>query len=328
MLPRTLVVLAVLASLGSVAGCGDDGPPDEPTPISEMAPTATVAPPFDARLEPAEAVLSLVPVTATSVAVTDFDTVRVQLGVPDLTGESPAADRQEFWARANREAVLLSGGMLRGDESELADYGFTQDDVDWEAHFIGSEGEGFVLGFRPDLPMAGVARAVRAGAGPLDGARVHAADHLVVSGTAAEDEQVWANEPVWDGLAGEPAGATYVRRGCVPVEDALGDGDDTAHLAQLAEAHPLSILDDVPAFSVAFGDHLATVRMEPNRADLFNRLDVGRDWPDGDFPETFRRPVADPTSGRIGYDVPRPPLAAAMTLGEELPFAICPEPPG
>ena len=43
--------------------------------------------------------------------------------------------------------------MLRADNTELMlDYGFTQDDVDWEAHFTGPEGNGFVLGVpaRPD----------------------------------------------------------------------------------------------------------------------------------------------------------------------------------
>jgi hypothetical protein len=74
--------------------------------------------------------------------------------------------------------------------------------------------------------------------------------------------------------------------------------------------------------------------MEPNREDLFTRLDIGRDWPVDDFPATFRTPVADPTTGRIGYDLPRPPAAAALTLLEELPFALCneitpiPEPTG
>jgi hypothetical protein len=39
----------------------------------------------------------------------------------------------------------------------------------------------------------------------------------------------------------------------------------------------------------------------------------------------FQNGVGDPTSGRIGYHVPRPAEAAHLTLLEELPFAICNE---
>jgi hypothetical protein len=329
MLPRTLVVLvSVSATVTALAGCGEKAPLDQPTPLSEMAPTSTVAPPFDAKLEPAEAVLAMVPSSATTLTVTDFDEVRRQLGVPDLTSEDPMTDRLSFWERAEQDAVLLTDGILRADNSELMlDYGFTQDDVDWEAHFAGSDGDGFVLGFRPDLPLAAVTRAVRDGVGPLAGARVLARDHLVVSGTAEDGVPVWANEPVWDPLVGEPAGATYARRGCIPVDDALGASADAERLAQADAAHPVHILDDLSAFAVGFGDHLATVRMDTNREDLFARIDVGADWPVEDFPAAFEDPVGDPTTGRIGYHLPRPAAAASLTLLEELPFAICNELP-
>ena len=321
MLPRAVVALACFVLL---AGCGDDAPLDEPTPQAELSPTATVAPPFDGRLEPAEAVLALVPTTATTLTVTDFDTIRVQLGVPDLTSADLMTERSEFWERAGQEAALLTDGLLRADNSELMlDYGFTQDDVDWEARFTGPDGKGFVIRLRPDLPLAGVTRAVKAGVGPLAGARVIPADHLVVSGTAAEGEQVWANEPAWDSLVGERAGSTYAHRGCIPVSDALGAASDAEHLAAVDAAHPLHVLDDLQAFSVAFGDHLATVRMGEDRDDLFTRLDIGRDWPVSEFPRTFRTPVGDPATGRIGYTLPRPPTAAALTLLEELPFGVC-----
>ena len=325
MLPRTLVVLVSLAVL---VGCGDKAPLDQPTPLSQMAPTSTVAPPFDPDLEPAEAALAMVPSTATTLRVTDFDQVRAQLGVPDLSSEDPVSERWDFWDRAGRDAVLLTDGMLRADNSELMlDYGFTQDDVDWEAHFTGPGGSGFVIRFRPDLPLAGVTRAVEAGVGPLAGARVIAGDHLVVSGTAEDGEPVWANEPVWDPLVGEPAGATYVRRGCIPVDDALGPSADAERLAAIDEAHPVHVLDDLPAFSVGFGDHLATVRTEPNREDLFTRIDIGRDWPVPGFAATFEDPVADPTTGRIGYHLRKPAAAASLALLDELPFAICAELP-
>ena len=322
MLPR---VLGALACLVLVAGC-EEAEPEQPVPLAEQGPTATVAPPYDPDLEPAAAVLALVPSTATTLAVTDFDEVRVQLGVPDLTSADPMADRAEFWRRAEDEATLLTDGMLRDVNSELMlDYGFTQDDVDWEAHFTGPEGNGFVLAFRPDLDLRPVARAVADGVGPLAGARVLGGDHLVVSGTADREDQVWANEPMWDGLLAEAAASTYARRGCIPVDQALGAAADAEHLEKVTAAHPVQVLDDLPAFSVGFGDHLATVWMEENREDLFSRLDIGRDWPVADFPTTFRTPVADPTTGRIGYDVRDPAAAASLTLLEELPFAICNE---
>ncbi len=58
------------------------------------------------------------------------------------------------------------------------------------------------------------------GVGPLEGAELRAGDHLVVKGVAEED--VWANEPRWGPLVSEPATSTYLRRGCVPLGDALG----------------------------------------------------------------------------------------------------------
>ena len=67
------------------------------------------------------------------------------------------------------------------------------------------------------------------------------------------------------------------------------------------------------------------MRVEPNREDLFDRIDLGRDWPVPGFQGGFRAGVGDPGSGRIGYDVPRPAQAAALTLLEELPFAVCNE---
>ena len=118
------------------------------------------------------AVFSRVPAGADRLTITDLDAIRARLGVPDLTSEDLMADRQAFWDRAEREAVLLTDGLLRADNSELwLDYDFTEDDVDWEARFTGPAGPGYVLGFRPDLDMAKVRAAVDAGVGPLAGAR-------------------------------------------------------------------------------------------------------------------------------------------------------------
>ena len=332
MLPRVVAALLPLTLL--VAACGED-PVPEPVPLASPTPTTTVHPEFDPDRQPSASVLGFVPSTATTLTVTDFDRVRVQVGMPDLTSADLMTDRNAFWSRAESEAVLLTEGMLRPVGSELMlDHGFTQDDVDWEAHFTGPEGNGYVLAFRPDLDMGLVAGAVADGVGPLAGGRVLASDHLVVSGVAQEREQVWANEPALDGLLGYPATATYVRRGCIPVHEALGPDADHEDLQRVQQAHPLSLLDDLGAFAVEFGDHLATVRLGENRTDLFGRLDVARDWPRPEFSQEFRTPVGDPTTGRIGYSIPRPPRAAALTLLEELPFGICtdvtpiPEPTG
>jgi hypothetical protein len=319
--------------LVAAAGCsGDPAPPEDPRRLSGPV---EPAPPFDADLEPAEAVLALVPPTAGVVTVTDFDRVRAQLGVPDLTSEDPVSDRTAFWERAAREAPLLAEGVLRPFTSELMlDHGFTQDDVDWEAHFTGPDGDGWVLALRPDLDLDRVDAAIDAGVGPLAGAELREGDHLVVSGVAAREDGAWANDRVWDGLVGEPAAASYLRRGCVPVDQALGPEAGSEDLDRLLAAVPVTALDELPAFALGFGDHTATARMGRDRDDLFDRLDLARDWPQPDFGEAFRNGVGDPTSGRIGFHVPQPAVAARLTLLEELPFAICneavpiPEPTG
>lgn len=327
MLPHVVhrALLVALAPSFLFAGCGDE-PIVAPTPLASPTPTTTEHPGYDAGREPSAAVLGFVPSTATTLTVTNFDEVRVQLGLPDLTSDDLMSERTEFWTRAETEAALLTDGLLRPVNSELMlDYGFTQDDVDWEARFTGPEHVGYVLAFRPDLDMTRVASAVEDGVGPLGRARVLVEDHLVLSGTAKEGEQVWANEPSLDGLFGHPAASTYARRGCIPVDDALGPDADAEDLRAVQRTHPLSVLDDLAAFALDFGDHLATVRMAKDRADLFARLDVGQDWPRPAFGATFQSAVGDPGSGRIGYAVPHPPRAAALALLEELPFGICNE---
>lgn len=306
----------------ALAGCADDAVP-EPAPAPATTPTRA-APLFDAREEPAQAVLALVPISAEVVTVTDWDTIRAQLGVPDLTSDDLATDRSAFWERAEQEAPLLAQGLLRPQTSELLlDHGFTQDDVDWEAHFRGPDGAGWVLALRPDLDPAGVRGAIDAGVGELDGARLLAGEHLVVSGTADPGDPVWGSEPQWDRLVGEPAAATYLHRGCVPLTDALGPDAGAAEVD--AVTPEVTGLDDLPGFAVGFGDHNATVRVEPGRDDLFARIDLGEAWPVPGFGAAFRSGVGDPATGRMGYDVPHPPLAARASLLEELPFGVCPE---
>ncbi|MCW2791192.1 MAG: hypothetical protein JWO76_290 [Nocardioides sp.] len=323
---RTRVTASLLLAL-ALTGCRDVPPPDvEP---SGPPPRLAGTPSYDAGQEPASAVLPLVPATATTLTVTDLDEIRAQLGVPDLTSDDPMADRSDFWRRAETEAPLLAQGLLRDDNSELMlDYGFTQDDVDWEAHFTGPDGSGYVLGFREDLDMTAVSRAVRDGVGPLAGAEVDETEHLVLSGTTADGAESWATDAALVGLVTEPTEATYARRGCVPLADALGpDATQQDQDAVLAE-YDVTDLDPLDAFAVAFGDHLATVRMAAGRADLFDRLRLADDWPATPAPafaDGFESGVGDPATGRIGYSVPRPPIAARLTLLETLPFGVCDE---
>lgn len=306
----------------ATAGCQAEPAPEPPRSVASVAPEP--APAYDDRGEPAQAVLSLVPQTADVLTVTDWDAIRAQLGQPDLTSESLMTDRFAFWERTRTEVPLVTDGLLREEGSTFdLDYGFTQDDVDWEARWRGEEGPGFVLALRPDLDLAGVRRAIEDRVGPLAGAELREADHLLVSGTAEAD--VWANEEQWEPLVDEPATVTVLHRGCIPLSDALGPDADAEDQAALLAAHPITTLEDLPGFALAFGDHTATVWVEPGRTDLFERLRIGEDWPIEDFPETFRYGAADPSSGRIGYAVEDPPRAAALALLEELPFGICAE---
>jgi hypothetical protein len=208
----------------------------------------------------------------------------------------------------------------------MLDYGFSQDDVDWEAHFRGEHGAGWVLGFRPDLDMAAVARAVRDGVGPLAGATVRPADHLVLSGQATDPTDSWATDATVVPLVGDRAEASLVRRGCIPFADALGPDATSEQQDRVLEHVDVTDLDELYAFVLEFGDHLATVRMSAHRADLFDRLHLGDSWPrtpQPSFEDGYAAGVADPATGRIGYDVANPPVAAGLALGETLPFGTC-----
>ena len=315
------LLLALVAPL-LLAACQSPESPAAPRSVASVAPEP--APAYDDDAEPAEAVLSLVPQSAEVVTVVDWDQVRAQLGQPDLTSEDLMTDRLTFWERAGIEAALLTDGLLRDDSSTFElDYGFTQDDVDWEARWTGDDGPGFALGFRPDLDLGGLRRAIGDGIGPLAGATLDPEHGLVVAGAAAED--VWANEETWEPLLAEPATATYLHRGCVPLNTALGPDADLEDQDALLAEHPVTTLDDLAGFVVSYGDHQATVRVEPGRADLFARLRIGGDWPTGRFSSTYLNGAADPSSGRIGYSLPRPPVGASLALLEELPFGVCDE---
>ncbi len=315
----TLLAAALVAS-----GCTSETPePVLAPPLGEA--TETGPPVYDPSLPAATSVLALVPEDATTLSVTDFDQVRLLLGASLLTGESPPAERQRFWQQAAAEAPILSTGKLRPWEQRLSrDYGFTQDDVRWEATFTGPAGTGWVLAFREGLDLAGVERAVAAGVGPLAGAEVDPATHLVTRGTTSDGTTSWAADDELTGLVGPAeANATYVDRECIPFETAFA-ADVEADLAELPAAD-LEGLDPLSSWSVSFGGELSTARLGEQREDVFERLRLAGNLPatEPEFGLGYAQGVADPATGRIGYVMGDPAIAAELALKQHLPFAVC-----
>lgn len=304
-------MVTVLVAALAVTGCSADEPDPVPAPpLGEPTETGPTA--YDIALASAPAVLALVPDDATTLSVTDFEQVRLVLGASLLTSESPAPERARFWRQAEAEAPLLSTGMLRPVEARLLrDYGFTQDDVEWEASFSGPDGEGWVLSFRDDLDLDAVRRAVDDGVGPLAGADVDADNRLVSSGAAPGGESSWAADAELVSLVSQAeANATHVERECVTLEVPYGDETE---------------LEPLAAWSLTFGGTLATARLGAARTDVFDRLRLADTLPDlePEFAAGFTDGVADPMGGRIGYVMPDPAAAAELTRERLLPFALC-----
>jgi hypothetical protein len=292
--------VAVLVWAVLVGGCAEEPAAPPPTPPS---PVPTVIPPYDGSLPPARAVQALVPLTARTLRVVDLAEIRRQVGLPELTSRSSAEDRAAFWTRAAVSAPLLDPSVLAPDDGRLRTaYGFGVDDIAWEAHFSGDGSRGWVVGFGPDVDMAAVTSAVRAGIGPLSGAHVDTADRLVTYDAARPGEPVWGSDPTWARLVPGPGEAFVVQRGCLE-----------------ASAATDVRLEPISGFAVTFGDHVATVRVDRGRTDLFARARLGR----GRFGQVFRHAVADPSSGRIGYDVAHPARAATLVRRGVLPFGVC-----
>jgi hypothetical protein len=295
------VPVALLAAALVVSGCSDDEPPEPPAAVASKTPD----PAYDATLEPSAAVLALVPETAQTLTVTDFDQVKLELGLPDVADGSDPAAVQQLWDRAEAERPLLTPGMLRPDDQRLeTSYGFSQVDVAWEAHFFdGADQEaGWVLAFRDGTDMQAVQKAVDDGTGALAGGTVDAQLHLVSKGTTADPTQSWAADEATAALVGLPANATYVARACLP-EDADAD------------------VDELDTWSVQFEGGLVTARLGEGRHDLFTRMRLGETEPA--FAAAYDGGVADPRTGRIGYVMADPPAAAKLALQHQLPFATC-----
>jgi len=285
-----IAVLALTAS--TVTGCGSH---HEATPEPTPTVSASAAPAFDPSLPPARAVLALVPQDATALSVTDFDQVRAQYGAePGAPG---------FWSQALKHSPLLSTDMLRPVARQL--HGFTPDDVSWEARYSGSgsKSDGWILGFSRTTDMAAVQKAVAAGVGPLGGATVDAAHHLVTSTALAPTEHRWSQLPGIVALIGPEQQSTYVARGCL-----AGD----------TQGQRLQPLD---GYAVSFGETLATAYLGTGRDDLFLRMRLGDKMPA--FTRVFTHGASDPSTGRIGFTMTDPVDAAQQALRSKLPFAVC-----
>jgi hypothetical protein len=302
------VLLGVLLTALAVSGCSDDPPPT----VQQAVPTPVAPPSYDPGLEPAAAVLALVPQDATTVTVTDFEQVRLQLGLPDLGQSSASAERAAFWHRADTERPLLSKGFLRSVEPTLErKFGFSQVDVAWEAHFYDAADTetGWVVAFREGTDMSAVERAVRSRTAPLQGADVDSELRLATRGTTADPTQSWAADAANTEMVARPANATYLHRGCLDDPEVATDvvtGTD---------------LDELDAFAVQFEGTLATARLGEGRHDLFARMRLSTAEPE--FTAAYDGGAADPSTGRIGFQMADPPTAAALALEHRLPFATC-----
>ena len=300
------VSAALLVALLMASGCSGD---DEPASAPSTAVSETAVPAYDGDLEPAAAVLALVPEEARTLTVTDFDQVRTELGMEAVSDKSTPAEVAQFWQRAATERPLLTDGLLRPDEQQLRKkYGFSEIDVSWEAHFFGADGQelGWVLRFREETDMGKVAVAVSDGFGPLADAIIAPEQRLVSSGASTDPTRSWAADPEIVEQVGVPANATYVARECTP-SGAVGSAAD---------------LDDLGTWSVQFEGSLVTARLGSGRDDLFTRMRLGDSEPA--FREAYSGGAADPLTGRIGYVMTDPPAAARLALDKELPFATCP----
>ena len=292
-----ICVLAVGLALALV-GCGDDSEPKRP----EAAASEDPYPVYAAAMDPVEAAMTLVPEGAKTLAVTDYDEVKSLFGFDDITSRSSPAGQSDLWNRADKEAAQVSGGLLRGVDQRLRDtYKWGAADVVWEARFTGGGKDGYVIKVADRVKPG---PAIKAGVGPLKGARFDSETHLITKNTASPDAENWAAQEVMVAVAGGPATSTYVVKGC-----AEGGPKEKTRLAP------------VEAYSVEFGGGLATLRLGEDRDDLFVRLKLADQVPA--YKKVFTNGVADPASGRIGFRVTSPVTAATLVTSEPVPFAVC-----
>lgn len=310
-------LLPGVAVAAALAGCtGNDEPIYQPDPDASAFSTE-----YDPDLEPSAAALALVPAEATTLEVTDFDQLRLTLGFGELDRRSPQSERDKFW-RAVSRAPSLSSGLLRPAEDELEPYGIGPDDVAWEATYAGGV-NGWVISLHDNTPVERVRAAIADRIGPLAGAVLDDERRLVSSTELPVGDESWAAIDGVPELVGQEANATYVERACLPFDTVFGRGMK----AQLAEAPraTLKSLDPLDGYSVALGTELVTARLGEARLDAFARLRLSEVMPATrpEFGRGFARGVADPASGRLGFDLQSPQAAIELVEDRHLPFAVC-----
>lgn len=326
-LTRGLLASSVVLT-GLVSCTGSDGAQPRPAPTSTpTVPAALQVDEPEPVRDPRQA-LVFVPETAETVTITSFDGIRARFGVPDLTSDDLMTDRTAFWERFDRESVALTDGLFRDRHSAYwLDHGFTQDDVDWEARWSGPDGAGYVVAFRPDLPMDRVRGALQEK--ELTGAELLGPQRLLVKGAADEGEVVWATDADLVALTDREAESTYLHKGCIPLQTALGPDATYEDQESVLERHDVEDLLPLEAFSIGFDDQTATARIGVDRLDALERQALVDDWPDTGsvgLDDAFEgMPVADPGTGRIGLRLADPRAAGLLTLTERLPFAVCDE---
>ncbi|WP_370250244.1 hypothetical protein [Nocardioides sp.] len=317
LIPAALVVAGVL---GLVSACGDDAPPIPQPPL-----TTPVDPAYDPAREPAAAALSLIPADSALVEVTDFDQARLAFGLNDVSSDSDARLRAKFWAKAERRSPLLSTGVFRSPdlpERRLKRvYGFTQDDVAWEARFGTDDDQldGLVVRFRDDLDMAGVQRAVDDDVAGLAGAVVVPDAHVLALGATADPASSLAADTDLLAMVADPAIGTYLRLACEPIVSALPDSSGSVDLSGLSE---------LDAYALGFGTKLVTAHLSgAPRDDVFARarITVGLTGADAaEYDRLYAKPVADPAGARIGWTSFDTRAALALARDGRIPFAACP----
>ena len=281
----------------------------------------------------AAAVLPCVPAAAT-----DADGHRPRRGTPPArrsrTSTSAGPDERPggvLAARRGRRGRRSSRGDCSAtDNSELMlDHGFTEDDVDWEAHFTGDAAAAASCSrSAPDLDMDAVAGAVRAGVGPLAGGDGAARPSTSCSpGVAADGAASWATDAGARG-AGRRARGGDVRPARLralpgrarPRRDRRGPGGG-ARPAGRARAGRPATASRCPSTTTSRRSGWARTARTSSTGST--SVTGGRPPTVAAFGDGFVRGVGDPGTGRIGYAVPRPPLAARLVLTEHLPFGVC-----
>lgn len=301
-----------------LSGCGARAEQER----GEAPPSAEASPQQAERdATPVDTALTFASPTADTVTVTDWDAIRARLDVPEMTSEDPITDRNAFWERVRTEAVTLTAGELSAQASRFElDAGFTRDDVDWEAHWTGPDGPGWVVAMRPDLDMSLVRKATRDGLLPAD-ARIDG--RLVIANGAQSNG--WSEAASL--VEGEPE-ATYLRRGCAPLRDALGPDATVEDQDALLAKHDIEALGELEQYAVTFAGDTATARLGDDRDDLQERAELGDDWPRTGpigWPDAFGDGTANPGTGSIELTVRNEVAATGVTLNGELPFAVCNE---